>query len=65
VRNSGHGVSPARIAAVTDAFDAAVQQQSRGRAAHIGAKARIRTLIESALRAIGRLDVFVHVQLRR
>jgi hypothetical protein len=56
---SGHGLSPAHILAVTEAFELAVQQQDRSRSAHIAAKAEMRELIASALRAVRRLDLIV------
>jgi hypothetical protein len=56
---SGHGMSPARIAAVTAAFEAAIREQSNSRSNHVASAARIHGLLGAAIRGARRLDLII------
>jgi hypothetical protein len=56
---SGHGIGPAVIDSVAAAFDASVRDREMKRADHLEARARIHSLIASALLDARRLDVII------
>ena len=56
---SAHGMGATRIAAMTDAFAAAVNDQGMGRSEHVRSTARLRDLVASGVRAVQRLDLVI------